>query len=347
MSHPDASARLRLISQVHDALVCTSRHERLRTHKSDLIPIRRGFYLRTSIFQAHHEVHVRKLIVFIAQCLSACRLAPECIALTHEAALVFLDIPVLSLPEQIRFSYRDRRWRLRTRFPEVYFEGVRLSPQRVARFHRESTDYEWQRFGDVRLAPHATLMMDLALQGSQRGAFASSCLLLRQALRRSYVSAEMMQDAARRIVGSVLVMLREKTCRPSKTSAKHFLSALDPRVESLPEGAFLWDLHAWGADRWELQYRVGSYRGDVCFPDQRLIVEIEGDEKLGRDDVSRHRSAAALINRSSDISSRGFRVLAISAADVMFRAGRVLRLLRQGGQGVFSEKRRKRWCRAA
>lgn len=339
--------RAHLIEAVSNALIQTSRTIRFRQgkHSDPLLKIRRGFYLPTSFVTQTKNRIERRLIIFIAQCIATCRLSPECVALTHEAALVFLDIPILNLPYEIRMSYRERRWRLRATFPAVHVDGVMVSPPRVARFHKESTGQEWQYCHGVRLAPSATVMMDLALQGCQRSAFASACLMLRGLTTHFTRRFDDVEANAQPILSQLLEELDSKRARTPLSVGRGFLSSLKPQVESIPEAALVWDLYAHCDPSWALQYSIDSYRADVCFPSQRIILEVEGSSKLGRTDPERQRSAASLINRSSFLSQQGFSVLAVSASDVMNNALGVMTFLRSYAPSIFSNRRAPRWCR--
>lgn len=343
-----------LIRKVDRALLKTSRFARYTHHKKhdNLLKIRRGYYLNTSILDTAKDLIERRLIIFIAQCLIVCDLSPEHIALTHEAALAFLNIPILELPREIRLSYRERRWRLRTPFPTVTYNKKQLAPSRVARFHRDSTDIEYQQLSSLntctlRLTCLQNLLLDLALQGQQRSAFASSCLLLRGLLHAPFRSKQEIRQRTVDFLNHMGKYLENKHCRPPKSVASQFCQHLDPNIESLPEGALLWDLHANQATRWELQYTIHNYRADFCFPDERFIVEVEGASKLGISSDERHRSAAKLINRSSQISNLGFSVIALSAADIMFKPQQALHQLKRQAPELFpTPSSRPRWCRS-
>lgn len=341
-----STERARLIEQVNKALIHASRSKRFRAlHTTkQLIKIRRGYYLHRRVVTDASNLIQRRLIIFIAQCITLCHLAPSSTRLTHEAALVFLDTELVSLPNQIRCTYRERRWRLRSPFPEIHFDGEILSPVRVARFHREIEDCRPLVVSGIRLTSLENLFLDLSLQGRQRNAFASSCLLLRRLLDAERLTRKTFQSRSGKGIASLQKRLEVKRTRKSKAVAFQFLRHLTPEAESLPEATFIWDLHANGCAEWSLQYEVDRFRVDICFPKQRVVVEIEGDQKLGTTDIDRYRSATSLINRSAAIARQGFRVIAVSAGDQMYKAGVVLTRLIREAPDVFLGYSGASWC---
>lgn len=338
--------RALLIEQVDKALIHANRSHRYRKlHRAGhLIKIRRGFYLHRSIILNAPNLLQRRLIIFIAQCITICRLAPSTTCLTHEAALVFLDTQLVNLPTRIRCTYQDHRWRLRTAFPEIRFGGELLAPTRVARFHRENEQTPHLFIKGLRLTSVRNLFLDLSLQGHQRSAFASSCLLLRRLLDAERLPRKTVRLRTLKAISTLQKELETKRTRKSKRVAFQFLQHLNAETESLPEATFVWDLYAYGCTEWSLQYKIDTFRVDVCFPRQRLIVEIEGDQKLGATDIDRYRSASSLINRAASIANRGFRVLAVSASDQMYRAGLVLTRLIREAPDVFLRNGGSSWC---
>ena len=340
-----SSARWTLIQQVNEALVWTHRCKRISVKQrlSDYIRIRRGVYLKKKILTSVPARWEKQERVFIAQCIVACELAPTSTALTHESALYFLDIPTVEAPPVISMSYGERRWRLRSPFPPVYCGGQLISKQRPVRFYHDGSSTSYT-IGSARVSSPQTIMMDLSLQGRQRPAFAAANLLMRSMLSDTRYSAELLQTSAL-LKKQFTHMFKKKRCRTSKAKGAAFINALDPNIESIAEGCLLWDLYAAQAKAWKTQYTVSRYRADFCIPSERVLLEVEGAAKLGSTAEDKHRNAAALINRSSVLTQRGYQVFAIPAAEILFSPQRVIAGLRTNAPQIFSgEYAPPWWC---
>lgn len=339
-------ARRTLIQQVNDALVWTHRCQRISVKQRlrDYIRIRRGVYLKKSILTSAQATWEKQERVFIAQCIVACELAPSSTALTHESALYFLDIPTVEAPPVISMSYGERRWRLRTPFPPVYCNGQIISKQRPVRFYHDANSPHYT-VGPARVSSPQTIMMDLSLQGRQRPAFAAANLLMRAILLNNATYSTALSRTSNPFKEQMKQMFKNKRCRTSKAKGIAFINSLDPNIESIAEGCLLWDLYVAQVKNWKTQYEVAQYRADFCIPSERVLLEVEGAGKLGLLPEEKHRNAAALINRSSALTQRGYQVFAIPAAEILFKPQRFIARLRMKAPHIFTgESCPPWWC---
>ena len=111
--------------------------------------------------------------------------------------------------------------------------------------------------------------------------------------------------------------------------ARAVLPVADPRAESPMESVLRWLLHEAGLPAPELQYVVrddaGGFlgRADLAWPDQKVLVEFDGDV---------HRERDVFVNdlrRQNRLIAAGWTVLRFTSADVLGRPHEVVREIRR------------------
>jgi hypothetical protein len=106
--------------------------------------------------------------------------------------------------------------------------------------------------------------------------------------------------------------------------ARGVLPIADPRAESPMESVLRWLVHAAGLPAPELQYVVrdgaGVFlgRADMAWPEQRVIVEFDGDVHRERDVFVKD------VRRQNRLVSAGWTVLRFTSADVLGRPDEVV-----------------------
>lgn len=111
--------------------------------------------------------------------------------------------------------------------------------------------------------------------------------------------------------------------------ARRVLPVADPRAESPMESVLRWLLHEAGLPAPELQYAVRDAAGrllaraDLAWPDQRVVVEFDGE-------VHRERDVFVTdVRRQNRLVAAGWTVLRFTSADVLGRPGDVVAEIRR------------------
>jgi very-short-patch-repair endonuclease len=104
--------------------------------------------------------------------------------------------------------------------------------------------------------------------------------------------------------------------------ARLVLPVADPRAESPMESVLRWLLHAAGVPAPVLQQQIstpsGRFRADLAWPEQRVLVEFDGDLHRERETFVRD------LRRQNALVAAGWTVLRFSSADVLGRAEEVV-----------------------
>ena len=123
-------------------------------------------------------------------------------------------------------------------------------------------------------------------------------------------------------------LARRPTGRGS-ARARAVLPVADPRAESPMESVLRWILHEAGLPAPALQYVVrdgtGGFlgRADLAWPEQRVLVEFDGDVHRGRDVFVND------VRRQNRLIAAGWTVLRFTSADVLGRPDEVIAEIRR------------------
>ena len=193
----------------------------------------------------------------------------------------------------------------------------RAESRRDRRIHRIALeDEEVVRRGAVPITTPERTWRDLA------GVLPAPALLAvtDQLLRRSIPRADLERQLARRPTG--------RGC----ARARDVLPIADPRAESPMESVLRWLLHGAGLPVPDLQYVVrdgaGTFlaRVDLAWPEQRVLVEFDGDLHRGRDVFVND------LRRQNRLVAAGWTVLRFTSADVLGRPDDVIAEIRRALQ---------------
>lgn len=104
-------------------------------------------------------------------------------------------------------------------------------------------------------------------------------------------------------------------CTSGRQRAKQIIALASGQVESVAEARVLWAVHAYGLPAPQIQHRIvvdgHEYFGDFVWPDQRLIVEFNGEEKYRIDETGNRRIADERA-RESILRSAGYEIINLS-----------------------------------
>jgi len=228
--------------------------------------------------------------------------APPGAVASHRTAAALWDV-------EIPLEDRDDR-----RVDLTVPTGTRAESRRDRRIHRVALDDgDVVRRGSMSVTSPARTWRDLA------GVLAEAALLAvtDQLLDGRCSRAELAQQLIRRPTGR------------GSARARQALPVGDPRAESPMESVLRWLIHEAGLPVPDLQYVVrdetGRFlgRADLAWPEQRVLVEVDGDV---------HRERDVFVNdlrRQNELIAAGWTVLRFTSADVLGRPDEVVAQVRR------------------
>jgi very-short-patch-repair endonuclease len=203
--------------------------------------------------------------------------------ISGSSAAIVHGLPTLTVPDLVELT--EAQTEVMGRRAPAHVFSARLAPQDVTRW-----------FG----APVATVartIVDQARHSRRNGLMAADA-----ALRERLVTREQICGA-----------LAEAAGWPGVRRARQICELASPYSESALESVVRLALHGSGFPRPELQFRIGPYWTDFCWPAQRLVVEADGSGK--------YAAAGALQRekrREHHLHVRGWRVERVMWADVLY-----------------------------
>jgi very-short-patch-repair endonuclease len=130
------------------------------------------------------------------------------------------------------------------------------------------------------------------------------------------------------VPGDLRDQLSDRPTGRGSARARAVLPVADPRAESPMESVLRWLLHEAGLPRPVLQHRVRDAAGavlgraDLAWPEQRVLVEFDGDVHRERDVF------VGDLRRQNGLVLAGWTVLRFTSADVLGRPEEVVRAIR-------------------
>ncbi|MBE6474590.1 MAG: hypothetical protein E7Z95_03290 [Actinomyces succiniciruminis] len=256
--------------------------------RRDLIRVAHGSYM----FIPDRDTPTWRLkeLVTLARCEAALRASPSAIALTHEAAVVVLGLPVLESEPCIRLAVPGNRSRSTIVFPTVRYgppEGRRRG--RSVTLLRSTTapaPEEVVNVGGLRVTTPLRTAMDCAFDLPVRESLPVVDAALRAVCRpdrfnrRCY--GEMEIDAARE---RLMRMVESQGRRHGKRRARVAVALADPFAESPGESVLRWAVGVAGVAEPVTQRRwIGDdaheYFLDVAVDSAMVDLEFDGYGKL-------------------------------------------------------------------
>lgn len=300
---------------------------RTRISSHEYAKIFRGFWLPLEFLDSFDYLWQRQEVVNIARILTSQRLLNGGVFARTSAAILH-GVGILQGNPDVHIQIADGGSRRRVRMP-----AVRLSPQRMApavsiqRHCGTPVSTEMWEFAGLPLTSRRATLVDSARFMPSREAIAVGSALLRQEtqFRRGDVAS---LERAQKVGQELLTFMEDSPVSYRRARGRRLLELMNPACESPAEGSFLWALHAFSADAWDLQYQVGSVSGDSLQgrTQQRfyyldfaqlaahVAIEIEGESKLGPTETEQRVRARELLMRGTDVSGQGWRIIYVPAA---------------------------------
>lgn len=164
--------------------------------------------------------------------------------------------------------------------------------------------------------------VDVARLAASESAFITVCSILGQLAttgdnyRDRLDPMFLEQESAAR--ARMIELANQLPCTSGRQRAKQIISLASGQVESVAEARVLWIIHAYGLPAPLMQHRIvvdgREYFGDFVWPDLRLIVEFNGEEKYR---IGEHNQrVAAGLARESILRSAGYEIINLSWAQL-------------------------------
>lgn len=340
-----------ILDIVHHML--TTAHGAHTKHRKELrsghyLPIRRGFYLNRNSLPAEHSLWQHQRTVAIARHIAHYASQSHIEAFTHQSALLIRGLPILHTPVKVHERRQQSHGRRLASYPAVTFQGQAILPSGLVVVHNgASLGDQAELLAGLPVTSLRETARDILAYSPPAAAVAEVSMLLRQA--SSYTRWARAESEAR--AGSIRQMWDEAIDEvPSVRRQKraHDLLALcDPACESIAESYFNWFLHTFNAHPWQTQVEItvdgALYVADFCFPEQRVLIEVEGFSKLGAQQDEIGKNLSALMRRDNILTSQGWNLIHLPARQMYVDPMELHVHLRQVIRGIFEPKPPHRW----
>lgn len=329
--HNDHRHSARPIDAVARTLIRTDRHNRSGFRRAidtgELIKITQGCYLPAAHLTEIPTLWERQHTILLARIAASYTALRPGDVYTRDTALALLDYPVLHPGSDVHVQSLTAQRNGRLFFPEVLLpassadQGVHVPAGRLIRHTGSPADFSQATVCGMPIVSLPQLICDLARFTPARDALANISMLLHEASAFGRFFYEEALDRAHILRAEALRALEDLPRGKGRQRAITLVSHARPECESIAEGALVWTLLACGLREWEQQLPLLSagrrYYADFAFPQHRIIVEVEGLAKLKDAQGSTQARHQALLNRSSDLARQGWRVLHLSAKEVL------------------------------
>lgn len=243
-------------------------------------------------------------------------LSPEPIVFAGTTAAMLLGHPVWPRLTNIEVYKTTGRRDVRTLRPHPgSIAPVLLRPMR-----RPSTLSTTHDLGHgVSVTTREQTAVDVARLAASESAFVTVCSILGQLATTGNVYRDRLDPAFREQESAarsrMMAIADQLPCTSGRQRAKQIIALASGQVESVAEARVLWAVHAYGLPAPQIQHRIvvdgHEYFGDFVWPDQRLIVEFNGEEKYRIDETGNRRIADERA-RESILRSAGYEIINLS-----------------------------------
>jgi very-short-patch-repair endonuclease len=203
------------------------------------------------------------------------------LAVSVRSGAILHGLPTLVVPPVAELTGDDRqRFGRRT---TVHVRSAHLPPDSVT---------TW--FG-VPVTSLPRTLVDLARHDRRDGLMAADAALYQRLVTMGEIAFELDRAAG----------------WPGVVRARALLALANGKAESPLESLTRLALHDSGFPVPELQYEIGEYRVDLCWPDRRLVIEADGREKYSDDALWNEKK------RETELRKHGYRVERVIWSDVV------------------------------
>lgn len=328
-------------------------HESYTRLRSDLksgryLRIRSGFYLDRYCLQDDAPEWLIHRQIAIARHIAHYPSHRHIEAFTHQSALILRGLPVLRRPLEIHERRERKRGRSVSTYPAIRMGRQVLCPQgRVVVHSGEPVGDEYEFIGGLPVTSLRETARDILTFSPPAVAIAEVSLLLRLAAGYNRWNREESQSRATAFRKLLEKTIDEVESAKGRSRARALLEMCDPACESIAEAYFVWFLHAFNARPWKTQVEVkvdGTlFVADVCFLEQKVIVEVEGFAKLGTGRKEIGRNLDALMRRNNLLSAQGWRIIHVPAQQIFVDPMALYEHLRQVVGSIFTQRPPRRW----
>lgn len=321
---------------------------RKEVESDQYLRIRKGYYLNQDCLSPQDNLWQHQRTIAIARHIAHYASHHSVEAFTHQSALLLRGLPILHAPLKIHERRQQSQGRRLAQYPAVTLHGRGLLPSGLVVIHNgASLGDEAEFLGGLPVTSLRETARDILAYSSPVVAVAEVSMLLR------HVSGYNRWDRAESEIraGNIRQIWDEGIDEvPSvrrQTRAHELLALCDPSCESIAESYFNWFLHAFNAHPWQTQVEFnvdGSlFAADFCFPDQKVVIELEGFSKLGSEQQEIGRNLDALMRRDNLLTSQGWNLIHIPARQMYVDPFELYAHLRQVIACIFRPKPPRRW----
>lgn len=331
----------------------TTAHGAHTKHRKELrsghyLPIRRGFYLNRNSLPAEHSLWQHQRTVAIARHIAHYATHRHIDAFTHQSALLLRGLPILRRPGTIHERRHASRGRHPIIYPPVKLDGQMLCPSAPVLIHAGSfLGDHVEILGGLPVTSLRETARDILAYSTPVEAVAEVSMLMRHACGYNRWRKEESDTHASAVRSLIEEAIDEVSSPWGKQRAHELLSLCDPSCESIAESYFNWFLHAFNARPWQTQVEItvdgALYVADFCFPEQRVLIEVEGFSKLGAQQDEIGKNLSALMRRDNILTSQGWNLIHLPARQMYVDPMELHVHLRQVIGGVFTPKPPHRW----
>ncbi|PID97985.1 MAG: hypothetical protein CSA82_01675 [Actinobacteria bacterium] len=316
---------------------------RTQRRSGNALQICRGFSLDSHALASLPTLWDQRRLVSLARIVAVAETVGTPACFTRESALMVRGSALInSNPEICLHSIREGNTN-HSKLPAIVLNNEIISPAiRVRRVCARTFSDDPDEVEGLTIASSMRVATDIGRFAPLREAFPELCLLLREV--SGFDRRDMAGSLAREqdVKNQWLSALNNIPHGRGIRRARALINAISGACESLAEGAFLLLLHTHGVEDWvqqlELVVSGKTYFADFAIPSCKLIIEIDGRAKLGENDAEIHNSLRSLMERSNDIESLGWRVIHITAKDILFHPDQVYTYLRQVAPELFDPR---------
>ncbi len=335
-------------SLIHDtqaALFRSARRDvhswtRAQTRDGKIVCIARSVYLDADFLLAQPTLWDQRRVINVARIMavSSLRRAQPCFV--RESALVMMNLSLMNTNPSVKVHSDRKKMLSPTQLPAITIGGKEISPPtEVMSVSATGVDSATREVCGVIVTAETRTATDIARFLPSQEAVPQLSEMLRQACGYDRYAPEEHLACAQNVKQQWLDALEYVPRLHGISRARTLIAAASVQCDSIAEGSFLWLLHASGAVPWRQQVPITIdgriYFADVLFPSVKVMIEIEGREKLGPTEEDIQTNLHQLMSRDNELESLGLRVVHLTAKDVMWYPHRALAHLKRVCPEIF------------
>lgn len=351
--HPDP-ADIDLES-VLNQIVITNRENhpvfRRDIESGSFYPLTRGFYLPKECLDSSAPYWMQRHNVALFRHYVHAVRTERLLAFSHQSSLLLRGLPLKRLPLHIHERRTHRRPGKRPIYPAITLEdGTSLPSAKVITHEDHTVDDSPDYIAGMPVSSIRQTARDILCTSAPIEAIAEVSSLLRYACAYDRWNRDESLRHAEQIRQDWTQAIKAVPSSLKKRRALALLHMCDPACESIAEATFLWFLHTFNAVPWQTQVEFfideHLYFADFCFPDIRVIIEIEGVAKLGQKNHEIRDNLTDLLMRDNRLSAQGWKVLHLTASQVFGPLPELFTHLRRVAPELFHPRPPQHWLLA-